>query len=112
MEQLDNRAQSALGGTAKTVVTLVVGIAVLALLSAFLAPIAINALEGEIASQEDRLTASAGRVASKLDIGQPATKKRLDKLVRGNEKVKRYQPAQEYQYYTTNAVPSKYLKND
>lgn len=47
MEQLDNRGQYSLDGAARSAVVLVVGIAVLALMAAFLAPIAIDALEGD-----------------------------------------------------------------
>jgi len=85
MEQLDNRAQSALGGTAKTVVTLVVGIAVLALLSAFLAPIAINALEGDDATSLNQTVSTTYDINGELTSTVTAVTAGTDATVELND---------------------------
>lgn len=85
MEQLDNRGQTALGGTAKSAVVLVVGIAVLALMAAFLAPVAIGALEDDVTDTLNQTTSETYEVNTQLESTVTATTAGSDATIELND---------------------------
>lgn len=85
MEQLDNRGQSALGGQGKAIVALVVGLAVLALVASFVAPIAINALENDTTTTLNQTTSQTYEVNSLLESDVTSTTAGTDATVELND---------------------------
>jgi len=57
-------------------------------------------------SDDDRLAVGASAVADLLPIGQPATKKRLDKLMQEDHGVKRFRGPHSYLYYPAEVADS------